>query len=80
VHPAPHTPHAPATGREMLWEVTELLGGFAAMLLPLMLLAVPCIVLVVVPAALVLLLVAIPATLAAAAVGLPYLLVRAVRR
>jgi len=56
------------------------LGGFAAMLLPLLLLAVPGIVLVVVPAALVLLLVAIPATLAAAAVGLPYLLVRAVRR
>ena len=75
MQPAPHTPHAPATGREMLWEVTELLGGFAAMLLP-----VPGIVLVVVPAALVLLLVAIPATLAAAAVGLPYLLVRAVRR
>ena len=80
MQPAPHTPHAPATGREMLWEVTELLGGFAAMLLPLLLLAVPGIVLVVVPAALVLLLVAIPATLAAAAVGLPYLLVRAVRR
>jgi hypothetical protein len=80
VQPAPHTPHAPAAGREMLWEVTELLGGFAAMLLPLLLLAVPGIVLVVVPAALVLLLVAIPATLGAAAVGLPYLLVRAVRR
>jgi hypothetical protein len=65
----------------MLWEILELTGGFAAMLLPLMLLAVPGIVLfVVAPAALILLVVTIPATLAAAAVGLPYLLVRAVRR
>jgi hypothetical protein len=65
----------------MLWEVVELLGGFATMLLPLMVLAVPGLVLfLVLPAALVLLLVAIPATLAAVAVGLPYLLVRAVRR
>ena len=78
MQPAPHTPQS---GREMLWEVTELLGGLAAMLMPLLLLAVPGLVLfVVLPAALVLLLVAIPATLAAAAVGLPYLLVRAVRR
>ena len=76
----PPAPNTPKTGREMLWEVTELLGGFAAMLLPLMLLAVPGIVLVVVPVALLLLLVAIPAALAAAAVALPYLLIRAVRR
>jgi hypothetical protein len=49
VQPAPHTPHArddqaggaPATGREMLWEVIELAGGFGAMLMPLLLLAVP---------------------------------------
>jgi hypothetical protein len=78
VQPAPPTP---TTGREMLWEVLELLGGFAVMLLPLLLLAVPGLVLfLILPAALVLVLVAIPATLAAAAVGLPYLLVRAVRR
>ncbi len=78
MQPAPHTPK---TGRDMLWEVVELLGGLAAMLLPLLLLAVPGLVLfLVLPAALVLLLVALPATLAAAAVGLPYLLVRAVRR
>jgi hypothetical protein len=79
VQRAPHT--TPATGREMLWEVLELLGGFAAMLTPLLLLAVPGIVLFfVLPAALVLLLVAIPAALAAVVVALPYLLVRAVRR
>jgi cytochrome b subunit of formate dehydrogenase len=65
----------------MLWEILELTGGLAAMLLPLMLLAVPGIVLfLVAPAALILLVVAIPAALAAAAVALPYLLVRAVRR
>jgi hypothetical protein len=51
------------------------------LLLPLMLLAVPGIVLfLVAPAALILLVVAIPAAIAAAAVALPYLLVRAVRR
>jgi len=78
VQPAPPNPK---TGREMLWEVFELLGGFGAMLLPLMLLAVPGLVLfLILPAALVLLLVAIPATLAAAVIGLPYLLVRAARR
>ena len=89
MQPAPHTPHArddqaggaPATGREMLWEVIELAGGFGAMLMPLLLLAVPGIALfVVLPAALVLLVAAIPVTIAAAAVGLPYLLVRAIRR
>jgi hypothetical protein len=65
----------------MLWEILELTGGFAAMLLPLMLLAVPGIVLfLVAPAALILLVLAIPAAIAAAAVALPYLLIRAVRR
>jgi hypothetical protein len=78
VQPAPPTSK---TGGEMLWEVVELLGGFATMLLPLLVLAVPGLLLfLVLPAALVLVLVAIPATLAAAVVGLPYLLVRAVRR
>ena len=79
MQPAPHTP--PPTGRDMLWETFELLGGFGAMLMPLVALGVPGIVLfLVVPAALVLLLVAIPVLIAAAVIGLPFLLVRAIRR
>jgi hypothetical protein len=65
----------------MLWELVELAGGFAVMFLPLLLLAVPGLVLfILAPAALLLLVAAIPATLVAAVIGLPYLLVRAVRR
>ena len=83
MHPAPHTTHdaGSPTGRDMLWELVELAGGFAVMFLPLLLLAVPGIVLfIALPAALLLLVAAIPATLVALAIGLPYLLVRAVRR
>ena len=43
MQPAPHT--TPPTGRDMLWETFELLGGFGAMLMPLVALGVPGIVL-----------------------------------
>ena len=80
---APHDPreaNSTTTG-EMLWEVTELAGGAAVMLLPLLVLAVPGIILFVVLPALVLLAVAaVPVVVAGAIVAPTYLLARFVRR
>ena len=78
----PPTPPEPSqTTGEMLWEVVDLAGGAAVMLLPLLVLAVPGIAAFIVLPALVLLAVAAAPTVVAGAVVVPtYLLVRAVRR
>ena len=66
---------------EMLWEVTELAGGAAVMLLPMLLLAMPGIILFVALPGLVLLAVAaVPAVVAGAILAPMYLLTRLVRR
>ena len=78
MQPAPHT--TTPTGREILWEISDLAGGISVMLLPAMLLAFPGFVLfIAAPVALVLVVAAVPAAVVAAAIGLPYLLVRAIR-
>ena len=69
------------TTAEMLWEVTELAGGAAVMLLPLLVLAVPGIILFAVLPALVLVAVAaVPVVVAGAILAPTYLLARFVRR
>ena len=74
-------PEPSQTTGEMLWEVVDLAGGAAVMLLPLLLLAVPGIAAFVVLPAIVLLAVAAAPVIVAGAVVVPtYLLVRAVRR
>ena len=65
------------TTSEMVWEVTELAGGAAVMFLPLLLLAVPGILLFAVLPGLVLL---APVVVAGAILGPVYLLIRLVRR
>ena len=70
----------PDTG-EMLWEVTELAGGAAVMFMPMLLLAMPGIILFVALPGLVLLAVAaVPAVVAVAILAPIYLLTRLVRR
>src|SRR4051812_43149841 len=78
---SPTAPPEPGqTAGEMLWEVADLTGGAAVMLLPLLLLAVPGIAAFVVLPAIVLLAVAAAPVVVAGAVVVPtYLLVRAVR-
>jgi membrane protein implicated in regulation of membrane protease activity len=78
---SPTPPPEPGqTAGEMLWEVADLTGGAAVMLLPLLLLAVPGIAaFVVLPAIVVLAVAAAPAIVAGAVVMPTYLLVRAVR-
>jgi membrane protein implicated in regulation of membrane protease activity len=79
VPPTPRPEPSQTTG-EMLWEVADLTGGAAVMLLPLLLLAVPGIAAFVVLPAIVLLAVAAAPVIVAGAVVVPaYLLVRAVR-
>jgi len=69
------------TTGEMLWDVVDLTSGAVVMLLPLLLLAVPGVVLFVVLPALVLLAVAAAPVILAGAIAVPsYLLVRAIRR
>ena len=69
------------TTSEILWEVNDLIGGAVVMLLPMLLLAVPGILLFVVLPALVLLAVAAAPVVVAGAVLAPtYLLARLVRR
>jgi hypothetical protein len=63
----------------MIWEVVDLVSGLTVALLPLLVLAVPGLILLV-PVALVLAVLAIPVVLVAGIVALPYLLVRSVRR
>jgi membrane protein implicated in regulation of membrane protease activity len=77
----PTSPREPGqTAGEMLWEVVDLTGGAAVMLLPLLLLAVPGIAAFVVLPAIVLFAVAAAPVIVAGAVVIPaYLLVRAVR-
>ena len=68
------------TTSEMLWEVTELAGGAAVMFLPMMLLAVPGIlVFVVLPGLVLLAVVAAPVVVAGAILAPMYLLARLVR-
>lgn len=75
------TPQGNPTFGEILSEVTDLAGGAVVMLLPLLLLAVPGIVLFVVLPALVLLAVATALAVVAGAIFAPiYLLTRSVRR
>jgi hypothetical protein len=62
------------TGGEMFEEVLELITGLGVMLLPVMLLAIPCLVLL-----LPLALLGIPFLLLAAILTPPFLLVRALR-
>ncbi len=69
------------TTNELLWEVADLAGGAAVMLLPMLLLAVPGIILFVALPALVLLAVAAAPVVVVGAILVPtYLLVRLVRR
>ena len=76
----PPRPEPSQTTGEMLWEVVDLTGGAAVMLLPLLLLAVPGIAAFIVLPAIVLLAVAAAPVIVAGAVVVPaYLLVRAVR-
>ena len=71
----------PPTTSELLWEVTELAGGAAVMFLPMLLLAVPGILVFVVLPGLVLLAVAAAPIVVAVAILAPmYLLTRLVRR
>jgi membrane protein implicated in regulation of membrane protease activity len=78
--PTPRPEPSQTTG-EMFWEVADLTGGAAVMLLPLLLLAVPGIAaFVVLPAIVLLAVAAAPAIVAGAVVVPAYLLVRAVRR
>ena len=68
------------TTSEMLWEVTELAGGAAVMLMPMLLLAVPGIlVFVVLPGLVLLAVVAAPVVVAGAILAPTYLLARLVR-
>jgi hypothetical protein len=64
----------------MLEELVDLTAGVGVMLLPLLVLAVPGIVLFVVLPALLLLAAAIPVAIVVAVVAAPYLLVRSIRR
>ena len=69
------------TTSELLWEVTDLAGGAVVMLLPLLLLAVPGILLfVVLPALVLLAVVAVPAVVAGAILAPTYLLARLATR
>jgi membrane protein implicated in regulation of membrane protease activity len=78
--PPTQRPESGQTAGEMLWEVVDLTGGAAVMLLPLLLLAVPGIAAFIVLPAIVLLAVAAAPVIVAGAVVVPaYLLVRAVR-
>ena len=78
--PTPCQDSSQTTG-EMLWEVADLAGGAAVMLLPLLLLAVPGIAaFVVLPALVLLAVVAAPVAVAGAVVVPTYLLIRAVSR
>ena len=78
--PSTPPPEPGQTPGEMLWEVVDLTGGAAVMLLPLLLLAVPGIAaFVVLPAIVLLALAAAPVIVAGAVVMPTYLLVRAVR-
>ena len=66
---------------EIIGEVMDLSAGLTVMLLPLLTIALPgVILLLVVPAALLALAAAIPVALLGALLGPPYLLVRSVRR
>ncbi len=78
MQPAPHTPRS--TPGEMLWAIADMVGGLSVMFLPMLLLAVPGIILFVVLPALVLAVAAAPLVIAAALIALPFLLRRAVRR
>jgi len=79
VSPSPRPDPSQTTG-EVLWEVVDLAGGAAVMLLPLLLLAVPGIAAFIVLPAIVLLAVAAAPVIVAGAVVVPaYLVVRAVR-
>jgi len=78
VQPAPHTPRP--TAAELFWASADMVGGLSVMFLPMLLLAVPGIILFVVLPALVLAVAALPLAVAAALVALPILLRRAVRR
>ena len=80
VPPTPRPEPSQSTG-EMLWEIVDLTGGVAVMLLPLFLLAVPGLAAFVILPAIVLLAVAAAPVIVAGAVVVPaYLLIRAVRR
>ena len=69
------------TTSDLLWEVTELAGGAAVMFLPMLLLAVPGIlVFVVLPGLVLLAVVAAPVVVAGAILAPMYLLARLVRR
>jgi Flp pilus assembly protein TadB len=87
MHTAPATPPTPErrepgpTFSELLWAMADIAGGAAVMLLPLLLLAVPGIIVFVVLPALVLLTVAAAPVVVAGAILTPtYLLTRSVRR
>jgi hypothetical protein len=84
VHTAPPTrpvPDASPAISEMLWAFADIAGGAAVMLLPLLLLAVPGIIVFVVLPGLVLLAVAgAPVVVAGAILTPTYLLTRLVRR
>jgi hypothetical protein len=64
----------------MLEEVIDLSTGFGVAFLPALLLAIPCIILVVVPTAILLLALALPLALIGAVLAAPILLVRRLRR
>lgn len=79
--PATDTTSDRPTFAEILEELVDLSAGLGVMLLPLLILAVPGIILFVVLPGLLLLAVAAPvAAVGAVIVGPPYLLVRALRR
>ncbi len=81
MHTAPQPRDTGSTFGDMLWEVTDLAGGVAVVLLPLLLLSVPGLLLFfALPALLLLVVAAVPVVVAGAIVAPVFLLVRSVRR
>jgi len=74
------TPRSEPTTGELLWEIIDLSGGVAVVLLPLFITAVPFAVLFILAPAILLGLVAAPFALAAALLVSPYVLYRRVAR
>ena len=64
---------------EVLEEALDLGAGAGVLLLPVLILAMPCILIVVVPAVLLVIAATVPVAVAAAILTPPYLLLRAVR-
>ena len=77
---SPQAPERPTVG-EMLGEVIDLSAGLGVVLLPLLLTAIPGVILfLLLPGLLIVAAVVLPVVLTAAAIAPPYLLVRAARR